>query len=146
MDRNAICECGAEPLSGAPAKGNRRKKRFPLRMSRVAFGEGLPCVPRLCALMSIIFGLWLAWGTRAAGAGEVMQCAAVPGGKDWHYRTKIPGYVGDVKDDRCWYNGPRMKPRGELFWPSASNPTPINVGEPMRPPWELEQRWHGDKQ
>jgi len=135
--------CGrpGDPVAEETGAGVRRRG-----IDAVAFDDVWRTALALCALMSIIFGLWLAWGTRAAGAGEVMQCAAVPGGKDWHYRTKIPGYVGDVKDDRCWYNGPRMKPRGELFWPSASNPTPINVGEPMRPPWELEQRWHGDKQ
>jgi hypothetical protein len=57
----------------------------------------------------------------------------------------VPGWDGsDVRADRCWYRGPAMKSRDELFWQQqVPDAVPINVGEPMRPPWELEHRWHG---
>jgi len=54
-----------------------------------------------------------------AFGGERMSCEVQPvrgDGREWHYRTKIPGYAGDVRDDKCWYPGERMKPRGELYW------------------------------
>ena len=85
--------------------------------------------------------LFLVWLWQFAHAGERLQCFAQPQGRDWHYRTRVPGFNGDVKDDRCWYPGERMKPREELFWPS---PEPIklpdNVGD-MQPPWQMEERW-----
>lgn len=78
-------------------------------------------------------------------AGERLQCFAEPLGKDWHYRTKVPGFKGDVRGDRCWYNGPRMKPREELYWPSDETVVPMIITDPdpakMPAPWELEQRW-----
>jgi hypothetical protein len=35
----------------------------------------------------------------------------------WSWRTKVQG--GDYPEQRCWYRGPRMKPRDELYWPPA---------------------------
>ena len=82
-----------------------------------------------------------------ACAGERMQCFAEPLGKDWHYRTKVPGFAGDVRDDRCWYEGPPMKPLEELYWPTEPV-APMIMIDPdpakMQAPWELEHRWRGD--
>lgn len=80
---------------------------------------------------------------RYARSGERLPCFAEPQGRDWHYRTKVPGFNGDVRGDRCWFNGPSMKPRDELYWPSppAPEPLPLNVGEPMQLPWPVEYRW-----
>jgi hypothetical protein len=53
-------------------------------------------------------------------AGEIVDCAAayLPGERDsWSYRTKIPGYGPGSRNDKCWYEGPPMKPRNELRWP-----------------------------
>ncbi len=66
-----------------------------------------------------------------AQAGERIACSTEPSNdsKEWHYRTKVPGYAPGIRDDRCWYIGAAMKPREELYWT----------------PWALEQRWHGAK-
>jgi hypothetical protein len=59
-----------------------------------------------------------------ADAGERTRCSIAQMGSDWHYRTRIPGPEGDVKGDKCWYQGPAMKPRDELYWePAATEKT-----------------------
>lgn len=77
---------------------------------------------------ALIFGSVLiasALAYRISLGGELMACSAEPSGQDWHYRTKVPGYVGDVRGDRCWYDGPVMKPREELYWPEQAPPPPM---------------------
>jgi hypothetical protein len=72
-----------------------------------------------------------------AYAGEKMICNLEPtnDAAGWHYRTKIGG-----RDDRCFYIGPRMKPRSELFWAEAPAIAPSEVPSD-RPPWAIEYRW-----
>ena len=90
--------------------------------------------------VAIALGIGIALILFAVSArGGSLPCAASPGGRDWHYRTKVPGYAGDVHDDKCWYDGPRMKPREELYWP-APDVVPMVVD---RLPWEMENRWQG---
>jgi hypothetical protein len=69
--------------------------------------------------------------------GERVACQAAPGDSalSWHYRTKIPGH-----DARCYYVGPRMKSRQELYWSAIE---PMREIDPTRLPWEQEGRWHG---
>jgi len=71
---------------------------------------------------------------------ERIACEAQPrdDGREWHYRTKVPGYSGDVRGDRCWYVGERMKPRDELRWsvtPTVATdpPKPAVVSDPPKP-------------
>src|SRR5262245_57344050 len=55
-------------------------------------------------------------------------------GPDWHYRTQIP----PLMEAKCWYVGPRMKPRNELYW--AETPViPPNMST-------FEPRWKGETQ
>jgi hypothetical protein len=56
---------------------------------------------------------------------------------DWHYRTKVGG-----RSERCYYVGPRMKPRKELYWAEAPTIPPMSIMEPKPEP-ELELRWKG---
>jgi|SRR5215475_8695150 len=78
----------------------------------------------------------------AIACGEKILCHMEPGGRDWHYRTKVDGF-----EMKCWYDGPRMKPRNELYWAeSPSSPPPMDIKEPMRPPWEHDDRFKGDTQ
>ena len=93
------------------------------------------------ALLVCLFMLLL----DVAGAGEKQLCQLEPGANgEWHYRTKVDG-----KAWRCYYQGARMKPRDELYWAEAPKaPSMIETDdkpETMRAPWELEQRWRGDK-
>jgi hypothetical protein len=93
-------------------------------------------------LAAVCVLMWVILLSHTAHGGERLQCSAQPTDESgWHYRTKVPGYSGDVRDDRCWYIGPAMKPRNELYWPSS--PQPMTITDPMRAPWELEHRWRG---
>jgi hypothetical protein len=72
-------------------------------------------------------------------AGELMVCQleSHPG---WHYRTKVGN-----RPEQCWYDGPRMKPRKELYWAETPDiPPMLEIKEPMRFPWELEGRFKGE--
>jgi hypothetical protein len=60
-----------------------------------------------------------------ADAGERQLCQLEPKDASWHFRTKIPPI-----DAKCWYDGPRMKPRSELYWAEA-------------PAWNLDGRFKG---
>src|SRR5262249_37358920 len=71
-----------------------------------------------------------------AFGGERMSCEVQPvrgDGREWHYRTKIPGYAGDVRDDKCWYPGERMKPRGELYWDTDTTDLSAPPSDAVRP-------------
>ena len=73
-----------------------------------------------------------------ADAGERIRCSVTPAGADWNYRTRIPGSEGGVK---CWYQGPAMKPRDELYWqPSATEKTD-KATEFERPGREYLKGW-----
>ena len=75
-----------------------------------------------------------------AGAGERMLCQLEPTGRDWHYRTKI----APLPDSKCWYDGPRMKAREELYWAETPKIQPTDAVVPTTvPPWELEPRFRG---
>jgi len=71
-----------------------------------------------------------------AFGSERMSCKVQPvrgDGREWHYRTKIPGYAGDVRDDKCWYPGERMKPRGELYWDIDTTGPSAPPGDAIEP-------------
>jgi DNA-binding XRE family transcriptional regulator len=81
-----------------------------------------------------------------AMAGELLECLAEPLGQGWHYRTKVPGFNGNVRGDRCWYDGPAMKPRAELYWPGPQAPvemTPLPPPRPAAAQQEFHERWEG---
>ena len=70
-------------------------------------------------------------------AGEKTACQTRPlidDGREWHYRTQIPGGPND--DDRCFYVGRGMKPRSELYWSAPELPAraPIVTSEPEPEP------------
>ena len=70
-------------------------------------------------------------------AGEKTACQTRPlidDGREWHYRTQIPG--GPNGDDRCFYVGKGMKPRSELYWSAPELPAlaPIVASEPEPEP------------
>ena len=70
---------------------------------------------------------------RPARGGELMLCHLEPidaGG--WHYRTKVGGMP-----QSCWYKGPEMKPRRELYWADA----PAVAAQPDEPEFMFDQRW-----
>jgi len=73
---------------------------------------------------------------RYARGGDKQLCHLEPGLTDgWHYRTKIPPLL----DQRCYYQGTRMKPRSELYWAGA--PT---IPPPMSVEGEFELRFKGE--
>ena len=77
----------------------------------------------------------------AAACAEKMLCHMEPGGADWHYRTKIP----PAMETKCWYDGPRMKPRSELYWAETPRVPPLmEIQQPMRVPWEQDERFKGE--
>jgi hypothetical protein len=70
-------------------------------------------------------------------AGEKTACQTRPlidDGREWHYRTQIPG--GPNGDDRCFYVGKGIKPRSELYWSTPQPPAvaPIVASEPEPEP------------
>ena len=71
-----------------------------------------------------------------AHGGDKQLCQMEPLGplSGWHYRTKVNG-----KAWKCWYEGPRMKPRSELYWAEA--PVAPSIIEHV--PWQLEPRFQG---
>jgi hypothetical protein len=74
-----------------------------------------------------------------AHGGERMICHLEPMGESWHYRTKI----APQSDVRCWYDGPRMKPRSELYWAEAPTIPSMTI---MTPEPEFILRWRGHPQ
>ena len=79
----------------------------------------------------------------------MMECSLEPLGADWSYRTKVEG-----RSERCWYHGPKMKPRSELRWPApVASKAAQPEGEDSLPPAfeavsvraqsEFEDRWSG---
>jgi len=57
---------------------------------------------------------------RMAVGGDRVPCMAWAPDATWHYRTKIDG-----RPERCWYQGPPMKARQELFWEIEPLPAPV---------------------
>jgi hypothetical protein len=55
-------------------------------------------------------------------------------GDGWHYRTAIAPNAGA----KCWYVGPRMKSRAELYWAEAPAIPMLQVD---RPPWADPKGW-----
>ncbi len=98
----------------------------------------------LAAIVVSLFGLYV----RNAHGGELMICHLQPndaGG--WHYRTKVGG-----RRDQCWYQGPDMKPRRELYWAEAPAVPPlippIDIMEPEPPASETNEfdlRFKGER-
>jgi hypothetical protein len=85
---------------------------------------------------------------RTSYSGERMLCHIEPLSESWHYRTKIP----PLEKDRCWYDGPRMKARSELYWAEMPSIPPMSIMNsepdemplpPMQPLREFEDRWLG---
>jgi len=99
--------------------------------------NGVPLV--LLALLTAIIAMMFAV-IRYAQGGEKMLCHLEPLSPDWHYRTRIR----PRPDLKCWYLGPLMKPRAELYWAEAPSIPPINIMEEEneKPPFEL--RWKGE--
>ena len=65
-------------------------------------------------------------------AGEKTACQTRPlidDGREWHYRTQIPG--GPNGDDRCFYVGNRTKSRSELYWSAPEPPAPPPAPAPI---------------
>src|SRR5262249_31691542 len=78
--------------------------------------------------------LWL----RPAHSGERMLCHLEPKAANWHYRTRIP----PLEEERCWYDGPRMKSRSELYWAEApARPMQIDGGFEGRWKWADPSGW-----
>jgi len=69
--------------------------------------------------------------------GEQLLCHLEPGGRDWHYRTKIP----PMQEEKCWYDGPRMMARERLYWAESPKIAPTEIVPTDRPPWQQEWRW-----
>jgi hypothetical protein len=101
----------------------------------------LVCIALVLAITSIALAL-----IRHAHGGERMLCHLEPLAGDWHYRTKIH----PQPEIKCWYDGPRMKPRGELYWAEAPSipAMSIMVPEPRADDeiWNLLERWRGEYQ
>lgn len=118
------------------------------RLTLIARELGLNLSSLLMALAFCVATFLIVFEPKIARAGERLECFAEPLGKDWHYRTKVPGFAGDVRGDRCWYDGPSMKPRSELYWP-AEQEAPIEMTPlpPARPPGanliSFQDRWEG---
>lgn len=103
-------------------------------------------VDRLCGLaiataVFVVVVLLMDWAGMAWG-GEVTYCSDSPTQGRSVYRI-IDGYP-------CWFapepgmRRGREKPKEELRWPSYAPPPPMDISEPMRPPWAEEERFKGD--
>jgi hypothetical protein len=95
----------------------------------------------LAAIVVSLFGLFI----RSAHGGELMICHLQPGDAGgWHYRTKVGG-----RPQQCWYQGPDMKPRRELYWAEAPMVPPlippIDIMAPEPEPNEFDLRWKGEQ-
>ena len=86
--------------------------------------------------------VWLMLMMGVAHSGERIMCHLEPADSGgWHYRTKIP----PLMDHQCWYFGPRMKPRRELYWAEAPSIPAMNIMEPEPQETEFHQRWKGER-
>ena len=76
--------------------------------------------------------------TRPARGGEMMLCSIEPNDSGgWHYRTKVGG-IPQI----CWYQGPSMKPRKELYWAEVPAVPPRDAPRDTAVPHsEFENRW-----
>jgi len=96
----------------------------------------------LALLMAIIVNVLAL--IRHAHGGERMLCHIEPLAAGWHYRTKIPPRY----DLKCWFDGPRIKDRGELYWAEAPDVPSISImdDEQNKPgtEWRLIDRWKGE--
>jgi hypothetical protein len=100
----------------------------------------LICVALVLAITSLALAL-----IRHAHGAERILCHLEPLTPDWHYRTQI----SPQPNVRCWYDGPRMKPRAELYWAEAPGIAPMSVIRPARDDdevWSLIDRWRGEYQ
>jgi hypothetical protein len=109
---------------------------------RAAVRQDLIAAALILAVIVAVVGL-----VHHAHGAERMLCHLEPLAGDWHYRTKIH----PQPDVRCWYDGPRMKSRGELYWAEApSIPPPMSIRmTPERDDdeiWNLLDRWRGEYQ
>jgi len=89
----------------------------------------------LAAIVVSTFALYV----RNAHGAERMICHLQPGDAGgWHYRTKVGG-----RPQQCWYYGPDMKPRRELYWAEAPVVppliAPIDIMEPKPPTAETNE-------
>jgi hypothetical protein len=73
-------------------------------------------------------------------AGDLMLCQLEPQGLgEWHYRTQV-----GPRQEKCWYMGPRMKSRNELYWAESPDiPPMIIMTPPESEPGEFDLRWKG---
>src|SRR5262245_6271832 len=95
----------------------------------------------VATIIAVIVTLAILAVPKRALGGEKMMCSLEPQSRgEWHYRTKIP----PLQEERCYYLGPRMKPRSELYWGEAPAIAPASVmaPEPEPPRWEQEHRFH----
>jgi hypothetical protein len=128
---------------------SRLRKNIQMAMAKRITGELLVMLALIAAIALIVFTLL----GRPARGGELMYCMAEPLGSSvyWSYRSNVDG-----RPDKCWYAGPRMKPRTELRWPIAPDRTsgeaqPEGKGaeDDIRPAFEavpvpeFEDRWKG---
>ena len=97
---------------------------------------------------TLLVATFVALSSPAFG-GEKMLCHLEPGDSGgWHYRTKVGG---GGKPLQCWYQGPEMKPRRELYWAEIPTVPPlvnqIDIMEPegAEPPNEFDLRWKGER-
>jgi len=85
----------------------------------------------------------VAWLLVLELAQAAEPCAVAPGEprSEWHYRTQVPGFAKGAKGDRCWYLGPAMKPRSELFW-DLTAPDRSVPAHPIHSAPTLDERFH----
>ena len=89
----------------------------------------------------LLTALLLLLTTTESSSGELVVCAERPGSGSWIYRV--------VDERRCWFQARglrrgREKPREELRWPAPEPLPALEVSEPTRPPWQLEERFRGE--
>jgi hypothetical protein len=97
---------------------------------------------RLLAWLGIVTALSFMMVIVAAYSGELLDCSTEPSDQKLSYRTGVDGNPA-----RCWYAGPKMKPRAELRWPIkadvAVKPAYTEMVLPVRAQEEFEDRWQG---
>src|SRR5262245_50341819 len=98
----------------------------------------------MATLAALIVTLFMLAIPRKAHGGEQQLCQLEPQALgEWHYRTKVGG-----RPEKCFYEGPRMKPRSELYWaetPAIPGHTPaMKISPSIRPPWAEEGRFKGE--
>src|SRR5262245_37188119 len=67
----------------------------------------------------------------AVDAQALTPCSLEPLDRNWSYRTKVDG-----RNDKCWYQGEKMRDRKLLYWPKFEEEEPEFMRMPVQPTFQ----------